>query len=167
MIYWLSKREANHHAPRVKPFVIITLSVFISTLSAFAKPGGKKESSPPSNYHGDASDHPKLLRITGHFDGSGRIVFTRDGARYIHNHWGRPSRVTIDGEPWEKLENSPRPWLDIVEKLDLTGARIFERKGRDVVALEKTPDGFDLYISDSPNGASNYEIVIAIPRRTR
>ena len=38
-------------------------------------------------------------------------------------------------------------------------------EGRDVIALEHTPDGFDLYLSDSPNSGAEYDVTIAIPRR--
>jgi hypothetical protein len=116
----------------------------------------------------DASDvraQPKLLRISGRIDGSGRIVFTRDSARYEHKHWGRPSRLLFDGEPWARPERTPAAWRGIARGLDLTRAWIVARSGRDVIALENTPDGFDLYLCDSPNGAAEYSITLAIPRR--
>lgn len=114
----------------------------------------------------DAIDaQPKLLRISGRFDGSGRIVFNRDGVRYEHRHWGRPSHVLFDGEPWTKVDRTPAPWRDFGKRLDLSRARIVKRQGRDIIAIEHTPDGFDLYICDSPNGAANYSVTLAIPRR--
>ena len=85
--------------------------------------------------------------------------------RYAHKHWDPPANVMFDGEPWTNLSVTPRAWRDIAGHLDLTKAWIFKRKGRDVIALEQTPDGFDLYLSDSPNGAAVYEVIIAIPRR--
>lgn len=108
---------------------------------------------------------PKLLRISGRFDGSGRITFSRDAVRYVHKHWGQPKAVLFDGEPWTKLQRTPAPWRDFGDRVDLSKARIVKRQGRDVIALEHTPDGFDLYISDSPNGAADYTVTIAIPRR--
>ena len=110
---------------------------------------------------------PKLLRISGRIDGSGRIVFTRDRARYEHKHWGKPAKMRFDGEPWKSPERTPAAWGEIAGGLDLTRAWIVERKGRDVIALENTPDGFDLYLCDSPNGATDYAITLAIPRRGR
>lgn len=110
---------------------------------------------------------PKLLQISGRFDGSGRIVFRRKTVQYEHRHWGRPQRVLFDGEPWVKLEKTPAPWRDVGKRLDLSKAWIVERSGRDVIALEQTPDGFDLYICDSPNGAGDYVVTVAIPRRAR
>ena len=108
---------------------------------------------------------PKLLRITAMVDGSGKIIFTRQSVCYEHKQWGLPTNVIFGGEPWLDLSRTPPAWLDTVGHLDLTKAWIVKRKGRDVIALEQTPDGFDLYLCDSPNGAADYEVVIAIPRR--
>jgi len=108
---------------------------------------------------------PKLLRIAAMVDGSGKFVFTRDGVHYENKNWAGPTHVTFDGELWEDLSQTPSAWQDIVKHLDLTKAWIVKRQGRDVIALELTPDGFDLYLCDSPNGADRYEVTIAIPRR--
>jgi len=108
---------------------------------------------------------PKLLRITCRMDGSGRIIFTRQSVHYEHKHWRRPNHILFDGEPWTKLDQTPVPWRDFGDRLDLTRAWIVKRKGRDVIALEHTPDGFDLYLCDSPNGGASYDVTLAIPRR--
>jgi hypothetical protein len=118
-----------------------------------------------SDYDAAASAQPKLLTISGAIDGSGRIVFNRKTVRYEHRHWGRPRRLIFDGEPWTKLDQTPVAWQQIGRQLDLTKAWVAKRSGRDVIALEHTPDGFDLYLSDSPNGAAQYTVTIAIPRR--
>ena len=108
---------------------------------------------------------PKLLRISARCDGSGRIIFTRGRVHYKHKHWARPTKVMFDGEPWRRLDRTPAPWRDFAARVDLTKAWIVSRKGRDVIALENTPDGFDLYLCDSPNGAADYTVTIAFPRR--
>jgi hypothetical protein len=108
---------------------------------------------------------PKLLKITATVDGSGRIVFTREGVHYEHKTWDEPTNVTFGGDPWTDLSTTPRAWSEVVAHLDLTKAWIVKRKGRDTIALEQTPDGFDLYLCDAPNGASEYEVTLAIPRR--
>ena len=112
-----------------------------------------------------ASAQPKLLRISATVDGSGRIVFTREMARYEHRQWSRPANVIFDGERWSQIDRPPAPWRDYADRLNLSKAWIVERKGRDVIALEHTPNGFDLYLCDSPNGSSEYTVTIAIPRR--
>ena len=108
---------------------------------------------------------PKLLHISSRVDGSGRIIFTPESVHYEHKHWRRPNHVLFDGEPWTKLARTPAPWRDFGDRLDLSNAWIVKRKGRDVIALEHTPDGFDLYLCDSPNGGADYAVTIAIPRR--
>ena len=108
---------------------------------------------------------PKLLKISCRLDGSGRIVFTPESVRYEHKHWRPPNHVLFDGEPWNQLGTTPTPWHDYGKRLDLSKAWIVQRQGRDVIALEHTPDGFDLYLCDSPNGGDDYAVTIAVPRR--
>ncbi|MEY4387822.1 MAG: hypothetical protein RLY20_3105 [Verrucomicrobiota bacterium] len=107
----------------------------------------------------------KLLTLSATVDGSGRIVFTRASAHYEHKFWSPPWNVIFDGQPWTDLNRSPANWAALGNELDLSRARVFERKGRDVIALEPTADGFDLYLSDTPNGADDYAITLAIPWR--
>jgi len=116
-------------------------------------------------FHEAAAAQPKLLEISARVDGSGRIIFTPKKVRYEHKHWQRPDHVLFDGEPWTRLDETPAAWRDYGRRLDLTKARIVERQGRDAIALEHTPDGFDLYLCDSPNGAADYRVTIAVPRR--
>lgn len=112
-----------------------------------------------------AAAQPKLLHISGIVDGSGRVVFTNKTVKYEHRHWSRPHHVLFDGEPWTKLDQTPVEWRTLGRRLNLSKAWIARRSGRDVIALEHTPDGFDLYLSDSPNGGAEYSVTIAIPRR--
>ncbi|MEK6261538.1 MAG: hypothetical protein AABP62_23310 [Planctomycetota bacterium] len=108
---------------------------------------------------------PKLLRIYATVDGTGRIIVTGRTVCYERKRGGQLTQVKFDGEPWSDLDKTPPAWRDIGERLDLTRAWIVKRKGRDVIALETTPDGFDVYFCDSPGGAGDYEVTIAIPRR--
>jgi len=80
-----------------------------------------------------ASLQPKMLRIAGNIDGSGRIVFTRHSVIYEHKHWDPPTDVTFDGEPWD-LARTPESWDSLGGTLDLTKAWIVKRSGRDVIA---------------------------------
>lgn len=107
----------------------------------------------------------KLLRLSALIDGSGVFVFTRDDVRYQHKSWGRPEKVTFNGNHWNHLDRTPDGWRYWAAEVDLTRARIIERQGRDVIALEHTADGFDLYFSDAPNKSAPYSVTIAIPRR--
>jgi hypothetical protein len=142
---------------------------FATALCCGAPPSDKRNRSLRSFGEGIATDdsqraQPKLLRISGQFDGSGKFVFTRDAVRYVHKHWARPADVFFDGEVWAQLERTPAPWRDYGDRLDLTKAWVAKREGRDVIALEHTAEGFELYIADSPNGAAEYAVTVAIPR---
>ncbi len=57
-----------------------------------------------ATFGGAIRAQPKLLRISGSIDGSGRIVFTGDQVRYEHKHWGWPAHLVFDGEPWSRLD---------------------------------------------------------------
>jgi hypothetical protein len=150
---------------------VIALCAIVGTvLSAKEAPSAKRSSRSNSRGAAAAFDEaaaaqPKLLRISTRCDGSGRIVFTRDSVHYEHRHWDPLKKVLFDGEPWTNLKQTPIAWTDYGVGLDLTRARIVNRSGRDVIALERTADGFDLYLSDSPNGGADYSVTIAIPRR--
>jgi hypothetical protein len=109
--------------------------------------------------------HVKLLHITANVDGSGKFIFNGRNVHYEHLNWSPPTNVKIDGEAWEDLQKPFPGWKKLAKGLDLSRAWIVERKGRDVIALESTPRGFDLYLADSPNGSADYEVTIAIPRR--
>ncbi|NNJ26092.1 hypothetical protein [Alienimonas chondri] len=145
-------------------------ATFVAALSVGASPTDKfsdaaERGGDQTEFDDAVAAQPKLLRVSGKFDGSGRIVFRRDAVRYVHKHWGRPRAVLFDGEPWTKLDRTPAPWRDFGDRLDLSKAWIVQRQGRDAIALEHTPDGFDLYICDSPNGAADYAVTLAVPRR--
>ena len=150
--------------------LMITVLLAVMVAGVYAMPSDKH---PATAGFGDgtpafeqaAAAQPKLLHISCRLDGSGRIMFTRDSVRYQHKHWRPPTQVLFDGEPWNKLDRTPVPWRELEGRLDLSKAWIVQRKGRDVIALEHTPDGFDLYMSDSPNGGAEYAVTIAIPRR--
>jgi hypothetical protein len=109
--------------------------------------------------------HIKLLHITANVDGSGRIIFTGRAARYENKNWSAPTDVTVNGKAWENLDQTPAGWKRFSKGLDLSRAWIVERAGRDVIALEQTAKGFDLYLCDSPNGAADYSVTIAIPEK--
>ena len=114
----------------------------------------------------DSGDAPvKLLQITANVDGSGRMVFTSRDAHYEHKYWSSPTQVTFNGHPCNELTHSPAGWRRFSKGLDLSRAWIVKRQGRDVIALESTPAGFDLYLCDSPNGSADYAVTIAIPGR--
>ena len=119
----------------------------------------------PIHTASDSSAYVTLIQISADVDGSGRFVFTPRDVRYEHKSWSRPTNVTFDGEPWAEIDHSPTDWRGLSRRLDLSRAWLVKREGRDVVTLEQTAQGFDLYLSDSPNGSAHYAVTIAVPRR--
>jgi hypothetical protein len=105
------------------------------------------------------------LAITATIDGSDRFVFTRDNVWNEHGRWQPPQRVLFNNEPWLDISVAPANWSELSKDLDLTRARIVQRKARDIIALEPTAEGFDLYFADTHMGADLYEVTIAIPRK--
>lgn len=105
----------------------------------------------------------KYLTLSGDIDGSEKFTFTPNQVQWAHLHWSEPSHLIFAGKPWTHPRQTPPQWSQYAS-LDLAHARIIQRKGRDLVALETTADGFILYFDDSPNGAAPYSVTIAIPR---
>jgi hypothetical protein len=105
------------------------------------------------------------IKLSATIDGSDRFVFAGESLWNEHLQWQPPKNVVFNGEPWTDLTMAPPGWSDQARDLDLTRATIVNRKGRDVISLEPTADGFVLYFSDSPMGSAVYEAAIAIPRK--
>jgi hypothetical protein len=103
------------------------------------------------------------LTISATVDGSERFIFTRDSVYDEHGRWQAPKNVVFNGEPWPDLSSPPPGWEKLAVNLDLTKAAVVQRKGRDVIALERTTEGFDLYFADTQMGAAPYEATISIP----
>ena len=59
----------------------------------------------------------------------------------------------------------PPGWGNRAGNLDLPGASTVVRKGRDVIALERTAEGFGLIFADTQMGAAAYEVTLSIPRK--
>ena len=109
-------------------------------------------------------DPNEYLTISGVIDGSEKFIFTPELVKWVHLHRSEPDDMTFKGKSWNNPRKTPAQWAELAH-LDLPHARIVKRKGRDVVTLEPTASGFVLYLVDSPNGAGNYSVTIAIPRK--
>jgi len=105
------------------------------------------------------------LTLTAIIDGSERFIFTRDNVWDEHGRWAPPTEVFINGRPWEDLSQAPAGWAEFAANLDLSKATILTRNGRDIIALEPTAEGFDLYIADTQTGSAKYSVTISIPRK--
>ncbi|MEY2411340.1 MAG: hypothetical protein QOF48_4010 [Verrucomicrobiota bacterium] len=122
-------------------------------------------------HHARTSNTPKpdgeavLISVSATIDGSERFIFTRENIWNDHGKWQPPRDVLFNGEPWTDLTAAPAAWANLGRELDLSRASLVVRKGRDIVALERTSDGFELYFADTPMGAARYEATISIPHR--
>jgi len=106
-----------------------------------------------------------ILNFSATIDGSGRFIFTPDQAWYEHGRWSPPTKVVFNDTPWPDLAQPPPGWLELAPALDLRNAKLVMRKGRDIVALEPTEQGFELLFADTQMGAAKYEVTISIPRK--
>ena len=103
------------------------------------------------------------LTLSGTFDGSDRFIFTRENVVNERGRWGAPKDVLFNGVPWPDLTQPPEGWLEFAAPLDLTRAVITARQSRDIIALESTAEGFDLYFADTQMGAGQYSVTVSIP----
>jgi hypothetical protein len=110
-----------------------------------------------------SSSNVLLLTISAIIDGSDRFIFTKDNVWNEHGQWQAPKNVLFNGEPWTDLSAPPSQWEKIAPTLDLAHAALIQRKGRDVIVLEHTPEGFDIYFADTPMGSGPYEATISVP----
>jgi hypothetical protein len=113
-----------------------------------------------AKYASTAGTRVLTLTISATVDGCERFIFTRDSVYDEHGRWQAPKNVVFNGEPWPDLSSPPPGWEKLAVNLDLTKAAVVQRKGRDVIALERTTEGFDLYFADTQMGAAS---TIAIP----
>jgi hypothetical protein len=104
------------------------------------------------------------LTLSGTFDGSDRFIFTRENVVNERGRWAAPKDVFFNGAPWTDLTQRPEGWLEFAAPLDLTRAVITARQSRDIIALEVTAEGFDLYFADTQMGAGQYSVTLSIPR---
>ncbi len=111
-------------------------------------------------------DHGAVtFTISATIDGADRFVFTRDSVTNKHMSWSPPRNVIFDEQPWVDLSQTAPGWLEMSSNLDLGKATILDRQSRDVITLEHTAEGFDLFFADTAMGAGKYEVKIRIPRK--
>jgi hypothetical protein len=105
------------------------------------------------------------ITLSATIDGSDRFVFTPDNVWNEHGRWQPPQAVLFNNTPWEDLGQEPKGWQELAKDLNLRGASITTRQGRDLIVLETTAQGFDVCFGDTPMGAGRYTVTISIPRK--
>ena len=106
---------------------------------------------------------PLLVNMSAVIDGSDQVSFSRDAVKWQHHQWSRPRNVMFNGEPWPDLNDAPPNWPELAKNLDLTKAVITLREGRDLIILETTIDGFDLFFADTQMGSGPYRVTFPYP----
>jgi hypothetical protein len=112
-----------------------------------------------------ASRGAVTITISATVDGSERFIFTTNDVRNEHGQWQPPRNVMFNEEPWIDLNQSPPGWAELAAQLDLPRGNIIGRTGRDIITLETTAEGFDVYFADTQMGAGKYAVTISIPRK--
>jgi len=125
--------------------------------------GAAAPSLPGSNVQ--AAEPEAVFHFKGMVDGSDRILVTRDGALWKHEHWGWPEgAVTVNGTQWNPQQKNYLTTAGeakfLPECFSLEAVDLERITGRDVVALERTNNALIVYLDDTPVGAGEYEFKV-------
>ena len=108
------------------------------------------------------------LKIAAAIDGSDSLKITREAATWRHRTYKFPWDVSLNGVPWNvrqtnTLVNAGTNTF-LPDDVDLSSARIINRKGRDVATMQANADALLIHFADNPNGADSYELEIAFEK---
>lgn len=111
-----------------------------------------------ASHDGKVSQKFSTMTLEATIDGSGKFIFSENQIRYQHSSWDYPSNVMINGRKWNNLQD---PFM-LEKKYNYSSAEVIDRKGRDMISMEKNSTGLVVYVNDSPNGAGLYSISIKL-----
>lgn len=105
------------------------------------------------------------LEITFPVDGSGKLIFTGYDIIYENISGDPPKQGTFGGEAWEEMDKkSPARWSErLGRRVDLSRVKIVARSARDVLWLEHTTEGCEVYFADTPPGEATYKFTLQLP----
>jgi hypothetical protein len=108
------------------------------------------------------------LRIAAVIDGSDLLKITPHEATWEHRAYSFPTVVKLNDVAWNVREKTMLPNTGtnsfLASGVDLSTARIVNRKGRDLGTMWADADGLWIRFADNPNGADSYELEIAFGR---
>jgi hypothetical protein len=107
---------------------------------------------------------PILLDIKATIDGSDTLTLSQNGALWTHNTYQWPTDISINRIPWD-AHTQPTLTATGLATADLSTATVISHTGRDLVEMNKIPDGITINFNDSPPGAAPYEIQIRFDPR--
>ena len=110
-----------------------------------------------------AETEEQTLTLEGSFCGYGTFIFEGETIRYKHSKDYYPTKVKIDGVPWEDLSAPFK--LDFTP--DFINAAIVEKQARNFVELFPAPNSISLRINDHDIPAAYYRIKIAIKNQIK
>jgi len=106
------------------------------------------------------------LKIAGEIDGSDRLRITAREAVWEHKTYQYPSRISLNGIPWDvreaKVMKNEGESRFLPERTDFSKARVVARSGRDVATAWAENDSLWVQFADNPNGSDYYELEIAL-----
>jgi hypothetical protein len=109
-----------------------------------------------------ASQRVATLHFKAFIDGLDMIQIGRDGIFWKHLQYKSPHEVSLNGQSWNPSEMNLIDFGTNLATRNISWAhsQIEVISGRDVVALEKQPDGAVVHIYDTPWGAADYEFKV-------
>jgi clan AA aspartic protease (TIGR02281 family) len=108
------------------------------------------------------------LEISATIDGVDIVTITADGLSWNHKSSGAPADVYVNGIPWNVQAGGSLPSSDalaFLRKADFSAARVLQKSGRGVVAMQPIDNGLEIDFGDSDPGADQYDIKISIPAK--
>ncbi len=104
------------------------------------------------------------LHFKAFIDGLDTIQIGRDGILWKHLQYKSPHEVSLNGRNWNPSDLNLIDFGTNLAPRDISWERsqIEIISGRDVVALEKQPDGAVVHIYDTPWGATDYEFKVRL-----
>jgi hypothetical protein len=112
-----------------------------------------------------AASRSTTLKIAATVDGSDSLKITAREATWSHRTHSYPWATSLDGIPWDvrrtnTLENVGKNAL-LPPGVDLSSARIVNRKGHDVATMWAEDDALWVHFADNPNGSDSYELELS------
>lgn len=108
------------------------------------------------------------LKIAAQIDGSDSLRITAREATWEHRAWSGPGAVRLNEFRWDLSQTNVLMNAGtnafLPTGVDLSTARIVNRKGRDVGTMWSDADALWIQFADNPNGADIYELELSFGR---
>lgn len=109
----------------------------------------------------DRAPEKTTVVLEGTIDGKGTFTFRQDKITYQHAQFDYPTDITINGTPWNDLDEPFELGFEPV----FSTADVLEKKGRNTIRTTPFQDRFELYIYDSDSSFSHYRVSIVFEKK--